>query len=190
MLPRYHYRYKYKCAGPGTRAAEGTDLDQVLSCLRDYSSRGPPLGALFPEGSSACSPLPTLPGSATVVLASCRGGLRKYHLFANSQVRSRKYKRTKSHFEPIAVVVCSVAVSDSHCLRSPVASFRLTIFVFRLIIFEFFFLSFVFECRVFCSPVFCLPCNYLFLFLVYVWVASLFFALYMCQVPAQSEHIR
>ena len=51
----------YEYVGPGTRAAEGTDLDQVLSCL-------------FPGGSSTCSTLPTLPGSASVVVASslCR----------------------------------------------------------------------------------------------------------------------
>ena len=60
-----------KYVGAGTRAAEGSDLDQVLSCLRDISSWGPPLGALFPGGSSACSALPTLLGSASVVLALC-----------------------------------------------------------------------------------------------------------------------
>ena len=74
----------YKYVGPGTIAAEVSDLDQVLSCLRDNSSAGPPLGVLFPGGSSACSTLPTLPGSASVMLASCRGGLRKYRFFANS----------------------------------------------------------------------------------------------------------
>ena len=47
-----------KYVGTYTRAAEGSDLDQVLSCLRDYSSWRPHFGGLFPGGSSACSTLP------------------------------------------------------------------------------------------------------------------------------------
>ena len=100
----YLYKYMYEYVGPGTRATEGLGLDQVLSCLRDNSSWGPPLGALYPGGSLACSTLTTLPGSASVVLASGRGGLRKYHyveFFAvpKRQVNAEPYVwKDKVHF--------------------------------------------------------------------------------------------
>ena len=42
----------YEYVGAGTRAAEGFASDQVLSCLRDNSSGGPPLVALFPARAS------------------------------------------------------------------------------------------------------------------------------------------
>ena len=48
-------------------------LHQVLSRTRASSRRGPPFGVLFARRASPCSPLPTLPGAASAVLASFDG---------------------------------------------------------------------------------------------------------------------
>ena len=90
----------HKYVGHGTRAAKGSDLDQVLRGLRDNSRRGPPLGALFPGYSSARLNLPTLPGSASVVFASCCGRLRKYRFLANLPFRSKCQMRSRTYKTP------------------------------------------------------------------------------------------
>ena len=78
------YKHTNKYVGPCTRAAEGPDLDQVLSRLRDNSRRGPPLGARCPGPASPCSPLPTLQGAASAVLASCRDSCCKIVIFCEN----------------------------------------------------------------------------------------------------------
>ena len=84
-------KYMSKYVDPVVAAAERLDLDQILSCRRDNTSWGPLLGTLFHGRAPPCSPLPTLPGVASAVLASCRDRSRKIVFPANFMLRNAKY---------------------------------------------------------------------------------------------------
>ena len=62
------YKYKYKYVSDCTRAAGGSDVDQVLGRLGDSSGRGPPLRAL----SCRCLTLLDFPDPAGVGVGRVR----------------------------------------------------------------------------------------------------------------------
>ena len=115
-----------------TRDAEGSDLEQILSRLRNSSSRGTLFGAMFPGRASPCSTPPTLPGSMSVVPASslCRGApfaFRSENQYVYSYVQKHgnliKLTCEKIRINGLAAVALNrpsgVPVSDHFFLRFP-----------------------------------------------------------------------
>ena len=84
---RDRLKYLYDNVDLSCEAWKNDFLHQALSRFRVCSRGGPPLGELFPARASPCSPLPTLPGVASTVLALCPGGECCFRNFARIYLR-------------------------------------------------------------------------------------------------------
>ena len=145
------YKHMYKYVGPCTRAAEGSDLDQVLRRLQDSSSSGPLLGALFPD-------VPHLARPSRI----CRRRPWSFS-FALKTILSSENK-------PLTVV----RQLDTHCLYSRVAGSSITVILVLFFCFSAFWGGIFRLCwSLNVYPIFCYS------FLFHFCFSSLFFVSYV-----------